>query len=1026
MAESTGTGPIPEPDESAADPSSLNGLTMALGIEPADPSNDPLLGRDIGGVTISRLIAEGGMGRVYEGLQESPRRPVAVKVIRPGFVSSQVARRFSLETEILARLQHPFIAQIYSAGMCDVVGAKVPFFVMEFIPEALSITRYARQKRLTTKERLALFSKACEAVAHGHHSGVIHRDLKPSNILVDRVGTPKVIDFGVARCIDAKPGQMTALTDMGQLIGTLQYMSPEQIAGDPSKVDVRSDVYALGVILYELLTGQRPYEISQQQIFEAMRVVQETKPVAPSSLNREVSRDVEAIAGRCLHKSHDQRFTDAAALVSAIDRHLGGGRSGANDPGWQSSVTEVFQARGARPESRRRTAPIVMAAVTALAAIGLGWRWLKPSGLEWRFDRAGALAAFETVGTVEQLPEGGVRLGDGMGYAAVLTNQEFSPPLRVEYDVLASEDRLFDIFPGLFVKPINTRTGIQYLLGDHANTRSSVMVFGRQVPVAHEPIEAGRLYKIAFEIDEVSRLKITRDGEQVYEASLPPDAELRGPIQCGGGYGDVTYKRLSVGEPLEVRLETAPVEPGEIIVSGIGESSVLQGVVPKGWLKPGVFAEIRGAGEARFPRLPESAYVLEIDVELRNPRSCISFHIGESGSGLHLPLGAIWPQDAGQDLVPSRLFRVQPWGVNWNGNAYFNPNERLGLKLVVLDDDKALIWNRQAVLRGTGNPADFSLTLNTNPETDATIYRLACRLPTETDAAEAGFLLPKRSLECDVAATKNRITTLIAGIVDRSPKQGRDFAIPDRQLMLKWIEPGDLILGDAKAQLPQHGAGQEKSRISRGYWLGIHEITQRQWGAVIKSNPSRVTGSPYLPVNNVTWTEARRFCEHLTASERQAGRCPDGYEYRLPTEVEWEWACRAGSGQAFTIPEGDRPVRERYRSLVEVGATPANAWGLHEMLGNVPEWCLDSWRDYTGNIENDQIDRLAGGPAGEPPFVIRGGGVWFDESAATSFARTKRHDVPGGFRGFRVALAPAAATLGIGPNAPDEKEHKAK
>lgn len=548
-------------------PSSLKGLTNAVGIEPADPDHDPIIGRDIGGVTIVRLIAEGGMGRVYEGLQESPRRPVAVKVIRPGFVSSQVTRRFSLETEILARLQHPYIAQIYSAGICDIVGAKVPFFVMEFIPEAQSITRYARQKGLSTRDRLALFRKACEAVAHGHHNGVIHRDLKPGNILVDRAGTPKVIDFGVARCIDTEAERITALTDMGQLIGTLQYMSPEQIAADPSKIDVRSDVYALGVILYELLTNQRPYEISQQQIFEAMRVVQETKPVAPSSLNREVSADVEVIAGRCLHKSHDQRFADAAALVSAIDRHLGGGPTGAIDPGWQSSVGEVFESPV--PPPRSWMLPFAIAVVGVLMAVITAVLWHRPGSgrsphdREWEFREPDALADFDVGGVAAPVPGGGVKLGNGVAVSSVLTKDEFTFPLRVEYDVSAGPDRIFDVFPGLFVTAINTRSGIQYLFGDNANTRSFVLILGRYMHLPHQPVEPGRVYRVVLEVDADRRLTVTRDGDEIYTELLPTDAHLHGRVQCGGGLGDVTYKRLRIDQlPRPSPTPPEPTVPG--------------------------------------------------------------------------------------------------------------------------------------------------------------------------------------------------------------------------------------------------------------------------------------------------------------------------------------------------------------------------------------------------------------------------------------------------------------------------------
>lgn len=324
MADDQPTQPNPEDAPPPTDPSSLKGLSMALGIEPADPAYDPLLGRDIGGVKIVRLIAEGGMGRVYEGLQEKPKRKVAVKVMRPGFVSREASQRFGMELEILGRLRHPYIAQIFSAGMCDVVGSRVPFFVMEYIPDALPITRYAKEKMLGTDARIALFEKVCDAVAHGHSQGIVHRDLKPSNILIEASGTPKIIDFGIARTVGETPEKMTTLTELGQLIGTLQYMSPEQIAADPTAIDLRTDVYALGVILYELLTGTRPYEISNKQLFEAARIVREQKPVSPLKLNPDLRPDLVKITGTCLQKDRARRYANAAELSFALANYLAG------------------------------------------------------------------------------------------------------------------------------------------------------------------------------------------------------------------------------------------------------------------------------------------------------------------------------------------------------------------------------------------------------------------------------------------------------------------------------------------------------------------------------------------------------------------------------------------------------------------------------------------------------------------------------------------------------------------------------
>ncbi|NQW48120.1 MAG: protein kinase [Planctomycetes bacterium] len=338
----------PKPDEPGVPDSpsdcDLSGLTKAIGgLDPAVADHDPLEGAIIGEVKIKRLIAEGGMGRVYEGLQDKPRRPVAVKIMRPGFVSREACRRFDNESEVLGRLRHPYIAQIYSAGICTIVGAQVPYFVMEFVPDALPITKYAAAKKLSTNDRIELFRKVCEAVAHGHEKNVIHRDLKPSNILVEPNGVPKIIDFGVARCVDASPEEMTAMTDMGQLIGTVQYMSPEQFSGNPTNVDVRADVYALGVILYELLANRPPYEIRQKEIFEAARVVRDYKPVSPAKFNLNLTADVVRITGTCLQKDRRRRYANAVELQGALADYLGGKPVLDRNPGWLGSV--ITQAR---------------------------------------------------------------------------------------------------------------------------------------------------------------------------------------------------------------------------------------------------------------------------------------------------------------------------------------------------------------------------------------------------------------------------------------------------------------------------------------------------------------------------------------------------------------------------------------------------------------------------------------------------------------------------------------------------------
>jgi tetratricopeptide (TPR) repeat protein len=281
--------------------------------------SEPELPERIGRYRIIRLLGEGGMGSVFEAEQEQPRRTVALKVIRTGLLTTDVLQRFDRESRALARLQHPGIAQVYEAGAADYGWGSQPYFAMEFI-EGLALDRYADDRKLDARQRLGLMIQVCDAVEHAHHRGVIHRDLKPGNILVDENGQPKILDFGLARLTD-NDARATRQTDMGQLLGTLAYMSPEQVLGDPQAVDTRSDVYALGVILYELLAGKLPYAVSRQ-LHEAVQAIREQDAAPLSSVSRIYRGDIETIVAKALEKDRERRYSTAADLAADLRRHL--------------------------------------------------------------------------------------------------------------------------------------------------------------------------------------------------------------------------------------------------------------------------------------------------------------------------------------------------------------------------------------------------------------------------------------------------------------------------------------------------------------------------------------------------------------------------------------------------------------------------------------------------------------------------------------------------------------------------------
>lgn len=968
------------------------------------------------------------MGRVYEGVQEKPRRPVAIKVMRPGCLSSDAARRFENEWEVLGSLRHPNIAQIFFASTCSVLGTRVPYFVMEFIPDALPITKYVASKKLSTAQRLKLFGRVCEAVAHGHRQGIIHRDLKPSNILVEPSGTLKIIDFGVARNVNADPEHVTQLTGMGQLIGTLQYMSPEQFTADPSAIDQRTDVYALGVILYELLTGQPPYELRQKHILDAAQVVREFTPVSPAKLNRNVTAGMESVAGKCLQKDRTQRYSTAAEVAKAI----------------AACMEELAAPRPPKPtppvanQSINPALKLLESILSALVGIA-DWiantlfklcDWIS-RGLvgiaDWIADMLSAIplrGAFAVTFCALAAGLGGSMLWQELqsstsvkhaarqrssdSNATANRGDSQSPP--------KSDEKNHDVRPTDVALTIGVDRGVEPKAGTNGDRFGTRMEYqedawtGTWSRRGDSNVWDCKMSKPGGEtVIHTAEINVAGNQARVnFTNGIHSDT---GPSTAHQRFGTLSEDRRTIwfGEG-GTGGRTHPGKDYFVRAVAKAPSSAI------GATTEPEFSE-RAATDDDIPRtyqpLPDSIE----PTNLNDPRNWViskgawsftksgQLH-GEGDSAILFRRTLSWPTELSFKM---RVLSGMRPRVNLGGTGIYFGNEGY----------EPTIFLYGNVKDPTGSPFRYK----PNTTYDITVRASKKILRLLIDGSEVGTTALEKCPD-SVSFVLSGGDGWSPGTTEfwdfrSSPAAGANKAAMGGPQPQRDITPPETVRNTLGLELIRisHGSflmcDQTRVTLTRDFWIGTTEVSRGQWQEVMKTSPwgpSSGNEDAGLPATHVSWQEAVDFCKALTAIEQTRGALEKNREYRLPTEAEWEYACRGGTTTAYSFGSDASQLgayawfRDNAQGRPHSTGTRKSSGHLNDMHGNVWEWCWDLYEP-----------RLAGGSdpisSSGGPFRVLRGGSWRCEPALCLSSHRNALDPSTRIDnlGFRVVLGPAAS-----------------
>lgn len=992
-------------DELRREVESLLECDAAVGaayLEPPAPAVDvrePEPGTVVGGCRLVRRIGQGGMGVVFEAQQVEPRRRVAVKILTSLSNTADARRRFEREANLLARMSHPAIARVFTSG----VDAGLPYLAMEFVEGALPITEYVRRHALSDVDALRLFRRVCDGVAHGHRKGVVHRDLKPANILIDDQGAPKLIDFGVARVLDIAEGDEHWNTRTGQFAGTVQYMSPEQAESGATDVQAQTDVYALGLVLYEVLCGRPARSTAGKGLTEALKSVVENQVPPARKVRTDLPRELEWVLGRALEHDPARRYSSVVEFERDLDRYL------SHEPVSAGPRSRAYEARLWMRRHRAATAVLGVVLVSMVALTVLALRTVA-RGRE-----------------VERLSDA-QRLRDLERRADLLWPAE-QRHVRAMTAWLAEARALISSLPAHRATLAELRSRAL------PRTPEQIAEDRASHPRAAELAEAQLELKLASSA-------IARRSDAEADALSAADIRAYAGIEQGWALNNRAYalidpdalgpRRPDVALALALRALELPAcdrPPTLDTVAwayfhlGDDESAAeFSDRALEEAREEAELAEASARSAGKTDREPTVATRNWIALEDSAARLLSAIDHARSMAGRHEAGERVTDLESRVRSLATSVAEPRQWHFTDESDAWWHEalSDLVDRLAEFQDPERGLVAGR-SLGHGLGIEPRLEFARDVERRTlvePADAWRAAIAAVAAHPRYGGLVLAPQLGLVplgADPDSGLQEFADLASGAVPERDEDGRLRMLEDSAVVFVLIPGGTFLLGaqswdpDATQydELAYPDEGPPRSMSLDAFFLSKYELDIAQWWRATWTRPNTYgvgdsAGDEVFtalhPVETVSWTQ----CAAVLARQ----------SWDFPTDAQWEYAARAGSttpwwtGSAPQSLQGAANICDayaeskgpitgwRYERAVNdgrdlhapIGSYRGNAFGLHDVCGNVAEWCADLYaptNSARGTGDGRVLDSI------EDRYIIRGGGCRNND--AETVRSTRRH-----------------------------------